>query len=120
MACFALDPATGDLKIAAGAFVTHPTAATALYVQLQSDYAKWPGDPSSGSRLRDLRAIQANPVPLVETEARRALGVLQLARMIADVKVRAVELSTGRIALYTECRDTASGQLVSNYAEVRR
>lgn len=118
--CFALDPTTADLQISDGQFATQPTAAAALVVQVHSQFNRWAGDPQAGSRFHDLQAFAANPVPLVETEARRCLGALGRAGLITELKVRAEELSPGRIALYTECRDTAAGELVTNYTEVRR
>ena len=114
---FAIDPSTGDLVMGNdGSFATVEHAGTSLILQIASHLNAWWGDPATGSRLHDLRAMQVDPVKLVTDEARRALGVLVAAGAIADVRVSAsqspTDVARGRVIVRTECRDISSGRRV--------
>lgn len=113
---FAFDPVTGDLiDDGRGGVVTTERATTAIQLQLSSHLGEWWGDPNAGSRLHDQRGFQADPVALVEDEARRALEVLVERGRIADVEVRVEQPSPSRVNVAVSSRDVSTGELVDAF-----
>ncbi|HWU86209.1 MAG TPA: phage GP46 family protein [Kofleriaceae bacterium] len=109
---YLIDPVTRDLvKDGKGGFVKVRSAQTSVMNQLLAHRGEWWGDPELGSRLHDLRAMQARPEVIAPEEARLALERLVRAGRIADIEARA-ESSPGRVVVATRFRDTTSGSLV--------
>lgn len=119
--CFAIDPDTLDLAAPInGSFQSMPSSAGALILQIHARFKKSVIDPTMGSNFYDLAAYQADPVALIAADMRRALGVLVKAGLIADVKVEVKDLGDGAYGLYSECRDTGTGQLIDLFTEKAR
>jgi phage gp46-like protein len=113
---FKFDPVTGDLiDDGRGAVVLTERADTAIMLQLSSHLGEWWGDPNAGSRLHDRHAFQADPVALVEDEARRALDLLVERGRIADVDVRVEQPSAGRVNVAVTSRDVSTGEVVDTF-----
>ena len=115
---FSFDPETGDtVSDGKGSIVTTESAETQVMLQLRSKFAAWWGDPTAGSKLADLRSLDADPV-VVQAEAIRTLNVLA-ARGVIDHVTAAAEESpdvTGRVSLTTTCRDTRTGRVLKSGA----
>ena len=115
---FALDPVTGDtIPDGKGSIVTTESADTQVMLQFRSKFAAWWGDPTAGSKLADLRAMDADPV-VVQAEATRTLNVLAARGVIDHVTASAEDVPgvPGRVSLLTTCRDTRTGRVIKSGA----
>lgn len=75
-------------------------------------YGKWVGDPSLGSRFYNMDLFQADPVPLVQDEAERALGILVSRGQIKSPVVSVDGIKAGRISVRTSFQDSRTGNAV--------
>jgi len=110
------DPITKDLvSDGKGSYVRTPNADTMLMHQMLCHYGDCWHDENLGSRLHDLKFLQADPAKLGAEEARRALKVLQARGRISDVEAKAEvpKGQPGRVNIVTSARDTSTGGIVA-------
>lgn len=109
----AMDPITGDfVSDGAGGWQRTEYGDTSVLHQLACEYDRWWGDWLLGSLFYDRDRFTAAPAPLIVAETKRALGVLEADRTIADVTAAAVEVGAGRVDVETTYRLVATDQAV--------
>lgn len=112
-----IDPATLDfVDTDDGGWEETDSSTTAVLCQLESDYAKWWGDPRAGSRIRELmQNDEGTPVEAVQLrdEAQRALQVLVNDGVLSELAAEVLENDEGnRATIGLRYTDRASGRSV--------
>lgn len=109
-----IDPITRDLVDSSdGWFVESSDSQTAVLFQLESTYAAWWGDPTSGSKVRAIvRGEEPATAQDLADETLRALQPLVDDGIISDLTVRNEVDEAKRTVVLINYRDRTSGRLV--------
>ncbi len=104
----------GDLILGDdGDFDTTLTAQPAIRHQVLDILGDWVGDPDAG---REFVRLSGNTEAELQAEAdrvRKALQVLEVEGLIADIRTKTDRDAAGRWALQITCVDTASGGTIT-------
>lgn len=113
------DAVTGDLIRDGAGWKINETEDTAVLNQLSIQYDRWWADPTLGCLLFDRDRFTSAPAALVAAEVERALNVLAIDGIIANLQVIAEESTkAGRVNVRTLYRVVATGQNVEQLLPV--